>query len=199
MDDALFNLSGSAMDACVMEIPQLWNERTSTKILVKDGAIVEAGEKTHGVYGGVQFGLDRFTLGRQRAMPAASLSGMAMRPSAAVSAMRMPGAVPSRIAPSMLRMGARPSAAVSAMHMQAAVPSRIAPSMLRMGAGPSAAVSAMRMQAAVPSRIAPSMLRMGARPQGVDLNLDDFELANPENNWEGNVKSSEGLATIGSA
>merc|ERR1719195_783597 len=184
MDDALFNLSGSAKEAYCMEIPQLWNERSIAKIFVKDGAVVDAGAKKHGVYGGVQFGLDRFTLGRQRAMPAASLSGMAMRPSAAVSAMRMPGAVPLRIAPSMLRMGARPSAAVSAMHMQATVPSRIAPSMLRMGAGPSAAVSAMRMQAAVPSRIAPSMLRMGAGPQGVDLNLDDFELAKTESTWE---------------
>jgi len=46
-----------------LEIPQLWNERAYGKIRLEDGTIVEEGVSSglrHSVYGGVQFGLDRF-------------------------------------------------------------------------------------------------------------------------------------------
>merc|ERR1719201_2765242 len=45
-------------------VPQLWNERHCGKIRVQEGRVVEEDgateTKAHGVYGGVNFGLDRF-------------------------------------------------------------------------------------------------------------------------------------------
>jgi len=45
-------------------IPQLWNERCHSQIWIEDGNIIGAekgfGSRMHGVYGGVQFGLERF-------------------------------------------------------------------------------------------------------------------------------------------
>jgi len=63
-----------------LEIPQLWNERAYSKIRVEDGTIVEGGANfgaRRGIYGGVQFGLDRFNIVAPRAPPNVSLSGVA--------------------------------------------------------------------------------------------------------------------------
>lgn len=62
------------------QIPQLWNMRGNTSIQLKDGQLesVATGIKSslRGIYGGVQFGLDKFQLSqRQQGLPAkASLS-----------------------------------------------------------------------------------------------------------------------------
>lgn len=49
-----------------LEIPQLWNRRSEFKVQVRDGEVVNAAKgingHIHGVYGGVDFGLDRFSL-----------------------------------------------------------------------------------------------------------------------------------------
>jgi len=62
-----------------LEIPQLWNERHIGKIKLQDGTIVD-GEKgvetmKQGVYGGVDFGLDRFSVARPGRGPKSLLEG----------------------------------------------------------------------------------------------------------------------------
>jgi hypothetical protein len=66
MEEAWFNLAGEVEEASVMEIPQLWNERMHSKICIKDGIMngVDKDIHTHGLYGGVSFGLDRFNIGQ---------------------------------------------------------------------------------------------------------------------------------------
>jgi len=58
------NLVGEVKEMCAMEVPQLWNYREYLKMSVRDGEIVGEGrdgrvDRRHGVYGGVQFGLER--------------------------------------------------------------------------------------------------------------------------------------------
>merc|ERR1712050_683784 len=57
LQDAWFSLAKERDDKISnLEVPQLWNERTFSKIHVKDGAIVDPDEsicpRLHGVYGG---------------------------------------------------------------------------------------------------------------------------------------------------
>jgi len=55
-----------AATACLADVPQLWTDRCHSKVRVEDGAILGAqegvGPSIHCVYGGVQFGLERFML-----------------------------------------------------------------------------------------------------------------------------------------
>lgn len=64
LDEAWFYLGAPARQDCVLEIPQLWNERTRASIQVQHGTIVGAEQgvapKMHGVYGGVEMGLEKF-------------------------------------------------------------------------------------------------------------------------------------------
>mmetsp|Transcript_51293 Transcript_51293/g.164231 ORF Transcript_51293/g.164231 Transcript_51293/m.164231 type:complete len:617 (-) Transcript_51293:466-2316(-) len=66
LDESWFALADDEMAPCVMEIPQLWNERSYSQIHVKDGQIQDAGHgvgaRLRGVYGGVEFGVDRMQL-----------------------------------------------------------------------------------------------------------------------------------------
>mmetsp|Transcript_21474 Transcript_21474/g.66992 ORF Transcript_21474/g.66992 Transcript_21474/m.66992 type:complete len:634 (+) Transcript_21474:1-1902(+) len=63
-----------------LEIPQLWNERSHCQIRVKDGKLVDVEEgvstRRHGVYGGVQFGLEEAVgeLSREPLFSAAALT-----------------------------------------------------------------------------------------------------------------------------
>lgn len=70
LEDSWFRL-WSRPDADVarqlsLEIPQLWNERLESKIQLQNGQLVDAergvASNVRSVYGGVQFGLDRFSL-----------------------------------------------------------------------------------------------------------------------------------------
>jgi len=58
LDDCWFSMAEEEVSTCVMEIPQLWNERAYSKVHVQDGQIRGIDEgiapQTHGVYGGVQ-------------------------------------------------------------------------------------------------------------------------------------------------
>jgi len=58
---------------CILEIPQLWKDRTHSELRVKDGAIVDAQKgvsaSTVSLYGGVEFGLGRFTVPPGRRAP----------------------------------------------------------------------------------------------------------------------------------
>eukprot|EP00440_Ansanella_granifera_P034895 gb/GFBE01037854.1/.p1 GENE.gb/GFBE01037854.1/~~gb/GFBE01037854.1/.p1 ORF type:complete len:1031 (+),score=267.56 gb/GFBE01037854.1/:1-3093(+) len=64
------------------EIPQLWNMRGNSRIQVRNGRVVDMytgrmGE-LHAIYGGVQFGLDRFELSQRHALQGQSGPGMQM-------------------------------------------------------------------------------------------------------------------------
>merc|ERR1719229_931214 len=129
LEDAWFNLADSSMGACALEVPQLWNERFYSQVQVQDGAIAKAEEgmcpRMHGVYGGVQFGLDRFTVGARPATLSATVvgaRGVAPRVSAALSmATSVTGGLR---APTMMR---------AASAMRAGVPSARAAVSMRAG------------------------------------------------------------------
>jgi hypothetical protein len=210
LEDAWFNLADPSMGACALEVPQLWNERFYSQVHVQDGAIVKAEEgmnpRMHGVYGGVQFGLDRFTVGARPATLSAAVvgaRGVAPRVSAALSmATSVTGGLR---APTMMR---------AASAMRAGVPSARAAVSMRaggvargvafgldrftVGARPatlSATVvgargvaprvsAALSMATSVTGGLrAPTMMRAASAmragvpsARGVDLNLDEFTL-----------------------
>lgn len=66
LDEAWFTTVASSRSTQSLRIPQLWNERRHSQIQMSDGRIKDWDEgivrRTHGVYGGVQMGLDRFPL-----------------------------------------------------------------------------------------------------------------------------------------
>jgi hypothetical protein len=207
MDEAWLDLAGEASNDCWMEVPQLWNERRSAQIQVQHGKIVDSKEapacKARGVYGGVSFGLSKFTL-----------SSAALRPSART----MPSA-PVRAVPSISLSDLRTASALVAS-LQAAAPPAVVPEAQAVGlAGPAAGAPGMPSgmpgmpmmrpgaviaapsvpmpSAKFPSALA-SRLRMTAGaigqlglgvgaagkpspldPAGVDLNLDSFSLDEP--------------------
>mmetsp|Transcript_43762 Transcript_43762/g.126445 ORF Transcript_43762/g.126445 Transcript_43762/m.126445 type:complete len:1161 (+) Transcript_43762:61-3543(+) len=63
LEESWFTLAGETREAGPMEVPQLWNERSYSKIHVKDGKLVDAergiSTSMHGVYGGVAFQLEQ--------------------------------------------------------------------------------------------------------------------------------------------
>eukprot|EP00421_Protoceratium_reticulatum_P021526 CAMPEP_0168383302 /NCGR_PEP_ID=MMETSP0228-20121227/13833_1 /TAXON_ID=133427 /ORGANISM="Protoceratium reticulatum, Strain CCCM 535 (=CCMP 1889)" /LENGTH=1159 /DNA_ID=CAMNT_0008396449 /DNA_START=91 /DNA_END=3569 /DNA_ORIENTATION=+ len=68
LKDAWFQLAGAARTGESMVLPQLWSDRCHSQVRVQDGKIVEADtcfdKQKHCVYGGVEFGLDRFSISR---------------------------------------------------------------------------------------------------------------------------------------
>mmetsp|Transcript_71854 Transcript_71854/g.166253 ORF Transcript_71854/g.166253 Transcript_71854/m.166253 type:complete len:997 (-) Transcript_71854:140-3130(-) len=66
LDDAWFSFESQGSPACCLEIPQLWNERYRSQLRAQDGKVVGVdglGRKSvRGVYGGVEFGIDKFDL-----------------------------------------------------------------------------------------------------------------------------------------
>merc|ERR1712232_743793 len=104
-----FELPDEAIPACCLEVPQLWSERFRSQIHMEDDRIMEAEKATHtdtniGVYGGVQFGLDRFSLSQARA-------GAPLARAASLSSTMLP----SRAGGISASLGAR--AGISAMSM----------------------------------------------------------------------------------
>jgi len=80
LDDFWFNLADEEMAPCVMEVPQLWNERSLSKVHVKDGQIVNSGDfaRILGVYGGVEMALPALPVAPLR-QPAAPIQARAIR------------------------------------------------------------------------------------------------------------------------
>jgi len=155
--DAWFNVGEARADALDhLEIPQLWNQRHVGKIRVRDGKIVDGvkgiGTTMHSVYGGVSFGLDRFKV----AAPARVSRAMLDRGAAYSRAMLDRGDVRS---PGAMVLGG-PSPLTSSQAFAAR------------GARPLGAAAWTLGAAAIRPSGGP-----GGGPQGVDLNLDKFELS----------------------
>merc|ERR1719422_2783219 len=136
IDQFWFDFAADAKPICCLEVPQLWNDHFRSD---------QTGTR---VYGGVQFGLDRFSLAQTRA-------GAPMARAASLSATMMR-------APTGVRAGI--SATLRAPGISAALGAR-------------AGISATSLAPSVfpqAFRAAPGALRTA---RGVDLNLDQFNLS----------------------
>jgi len=127
LEDAWFGPAPEAGGGCGLEVPQLWNERAFSEIHVRDGTIVHPDDSicpnVRGVYGGVEFGLERAGI---PAVPRVT----ARIPSTGVAATSQFPALAKRAMEKMqpLALAGLPAGAVPAL-------SRAAP-MLSIGAGP---------------------------------------------------------------
>mmetsp|Transcript_102725 Transcript_102725/g.295790 ORF Transcript_102725/g.295790 Transcript_102725/m.295790 type:complete len:589 (+) Transcript_102725:2-1768(+) len=149
-----FTAGGEVSPAYCMEVPQLWNDHCFARICVEDGEIVDDKKQSgvlsrrHGLYGGVDFGIDRFRLAAPSRVATSVIAGRAAlgRPASSLMATTASG----------LSMGpARQFARLTG-------PLAMAPT--RVSAPLSMGLSAP--------------LRAGlAGPQGVDLSLEKFNLS----------------------
>jgi len=84
VDSAIVNMANEKRSTCPMEIPQLWNERLQSQVQLKDGVITDMNNvvdtSIHGIYGGVAFGLEKFSLARPGVPSRSVLAGVATRP-----------------------------------------------------------------------------------------------------------------------
>jgi hypothetical protein len=87
LEESWFHLSVIKDITCSMEVPQLWNHRVRGKVL-ESGKTQTTKAHTHSVYGGVNFGLNKFTLsGRlQRAPSITAQAGLTTGRSSATPA-----------------------------------------------------------------------------------------------------------------
>jgi len=181
LQEAWFKLGEPKDSACCLEVPQLWNDRCFSKVHIKDGSIVASEQtneaKVHSVYGGVDFGIDRFRLAAPSRIATSVVAGRAAlgRPSSTLMATSQAGlaAAPSRqftrlaaplsaratlTAPSRLAapLSARAGLAAPLSAMAAARPatSLMATSRLSMGAPQARLAAPLRASMAAPSRLA---------------------------------------------
>merc|ERR1719454_1493422 len=196
LEESWFNL-GSVEEVCSLEVPQLWNERVHSQIHIKDGSIQrDHSMMTHGVYGGVQFGLDKFHLATSVGRAGASIQAGMPQQRLAFGLGRKPG-VASVSNIMSLASGAQfapPSAALSATTLPPA----------RLGAALSAASIGAPRITALSAGV--SAMPGAPRLQGVDLRLDKFDLSDAKRvslevqagSWGGQVKSLDECCAVGS-
>mmetsp|Transcript_45781 Transcript_45781/g.116319 ORF Transcript_45781/g.116319 Transcript_45781/m.116319 type:complete len:649 (-) Transcript_45781:203-2149(-) len=154
-----FQLAAAESPAYCMEVPQLWNDRCYSTIEVKDGVIFSAGkgddvvQRRQSMYGGVDFGIDRFRLSAPSRVATSVVAGRAAlgRPASSLMATTAAG-----LSMGPARQFTRLAGPLSTMGM--AAPSRLA--------APFSAIS-----------MAGSLRSAALAPQGVDLNLDKFNLS----------------------
>ncbi|CAK0896809.1 unnamed protein product [Prorocentrum cordatum] len=81
LEESWFGLSRVVEPACSLEVPQLWNERYHAAIAVQGGGVEEqvVAPQVRGVYGGVQFGLERFSVGARAASTSVQLGRVGAR------------------------------------------------------------------------------------------------------------------------
>mmetsp|Transcript_55096 Transcript_55096/g.172754 ORF Transcript_55096/g.172754 Transcript_55096/m.172754 type:complete len:565 (+) Transcript_55096:1-1695(+) len=154
LEDAWFQFEASDSSACCLEIPQLWNERYRAQLRVQDGKVVDGSDvgakSVRGVYGGVEFGLDKFDLSRP------------------TQNWRLRSAV-GPLAPTVgLRLPAPRSVAAPVLETALARAARVVPTARGV---PEAAVAVPRFSKRVKG--------VGAA-RGVDLSLEKFDLSAPE-------------------
>ncbi|CAK0800481.1 unnamed protein product [Prorocentrum cordatum] len=213
LDDSWFNLASAFEGSKVTKVPQLWNERYHARVQVRDGTIDEddLNPRMHGVYGGVQFGLEKFTVGARAASASVQFArvgarGPMPRVSAALSmATSVTGGLrtPAMRAAVSMRAGGVPRGVQFGLE-KFTVGARAASASVqfaRVGArGPMPRVSAALSMATsvtgglrTPAMRAAVSMRAGGVPRGVDLNLDGFELSEAEQSSE-MILSQVGLA-----
>jgi len=168
LDSTWFDLAERVTDAGVMEIPQLWNERHTTQIQMEGGKIADSEVKGRNVMGGVDFGLDRFSVAAPRVGAMGAVAArLGPRAAARVGPM---GRAPS------LTFGGPARAVAQTLSGVAGVSGS-----LRAVAGPSAVFSGRSAMAPRIGGFAPRLSGFAASqltaPQGVDLNLDNFNLS----------------------
>mmetsp|Transcript_63573 Transcript_63573/g.116084 ORF Transcript_63573/g.116084 Transcript_63573/m.116084 type:complete len:1237 (+) Transcript_63573:73-3783(+) len=126
-----FDLVGDVKEICPMEVPQLWNHREHSKIVVNDGNVEladEDGQELHhcqGLYGGVNFGLERAAVSMPSMISRGRLSTTTLSAKPALSATKLAPAASVAAAgvsmPSMISRGrmaslaARPAVGLSAV------------------------------------------------------------------------------------
>jgi hypothetical protein len=132
LEECWFTLAANKEIACSLEVPQLWNERVRSEVHVEEDGKILDDKVMHGVYGGVQFGLDKFSLSTSVARQASVQAGLSQH-RLAFGLSRRAGLAPASYIQSMASGAhfAPPSAALSAAAVRPA----------RLGA-PSAALSA---------------------------------------------------------
>lgn len=234
LEPAWFNLAAEEEVACSMEVPQLWNERTHALVKVGGGRSAtrwnaECRESigVHGVYGGVQFGLEKFSLatsvGQSRVAAGLSASrlpmGLSRKPAGSLTSVSALGLTPTAAAPLAavakpnLRQMAVSRSPLTSLH--AAVPSNYSPAV---AAAPLAmsAIGAPRLASMVKSPV-PAGLSLGKPTQapalssdplkGVDLRLDNFDLSSAKHvsleaqsgSWGDLVKPLDDCTNLGEA
>eukprot|EP00403_Amphidinium_massartii_P030493 CAMPEP_0178387574 /NCGR_PEP_ID=MMETSP0689_2-20121128/9144_1 /TAXON_ID=160604 /ORGANISM="Amphidinium massartii, Strain CS-259" /LENGTH=957 /DNA_ID=CAMNT_0020007943 /DNA_START=58 /DNA_END=2931 /DNA_ORIENTATION=+ len=179
VDEILLEKSQSIQTArgCA-EVPQLWNEHLFPVIEVRDGRILENTKqsdhsKVRSVYGGIDFGLDRFVAG---APARASTIAWASIPSSAFAP--RPAQPDLQVQPVLLPISlTQPTRALAAISLEA--PAR--PVRARPPTGVSLEVTPGRPEAGQrPARPRPGRRpprRAPIDPQGVDLGLEEFNLS----------------------
>uniref|UniRef100_A0A7S1LMS8 Uncharacterized protein n=1 Tax=Alexandrium catenella TaxID=2925 RepID=A0A7S1LMS8_ALECA len=174
LQDEWFKPPAEGRDACCLEIPQLWNERYHSQIRVQDGKIMDAGKagykSVNGVYGGVEFGIDKFDLSQPT-------QNFRLRTVVAPSAPTMG-----------LRLPAPRSVAAPVLETALARAARVVPT----GRGVPGAEAI-----AVP-RFSKRVKGVGAA-RGVDLALDQFDLSAPGKVAASFQSSGAGSACLGGA
>lgn len=198
-DTSWFDLAGNLESACCLEVPQLWNDRCYSQVAVRDGTILEATApkaaiRQHCVYGGVDFGIDRFRLSVPSRIATSVVRGRISigAPSAtlmASSRQRLtlgPYQATALLGP--VDTGAAPAAAPSRVATSIGVPQRLA-----------APISSMSISAGLRAPSGALSMTAGLRaPQGVDLSLDKFNLTTPTM-ASGEVQSQDAELVIGEA
>lgn len=210
VEESWFNLAGEMEEACALEIPQLWNERVHSQIRVRDGEILDSklGCQMRGIYGGVQFGLDKFKVDqlqpRKSMMPPASaslgatgLGGVARRGLLAGGVLArsgIPGSVSQApLSGALQAMSTAPRMAVPIMQASMAAPSLAGPlaagmANLAMPTPPrvSQPLGLSSLSAGIGTNIPLAGGSTIGHPRGVDLNLNQFSLDTVEQMAEGN-------------
>jgi len=132
LPETWLEIARESREFCPLEVPQLWNEREYSKLRVHDGGIEdESKDKNrhgrHGIYGGVNFGLDKAGVAVSPIVrgPAAGLSSIAtggIRVAPAAARLVTSGLVPLASAPSTAAtapglLASRPAVGLAAMAM----------------------------------------------------------------------------------
>jgi len=176
LGEAWFGLAdeNASAAACCMEVPQLWHVREKAWVQVENDQVMVPCSSMHGLYGGVDFGINRFRLSTPSRLSTSVTAGRAVlgRPASSLMATRSAG-----LTTGPARQFARLSQPLASTMSAAA--SRAGLGVPRVSAG----------------------LTMG-KPQGVDLDLNTFNLSAvtaSSGRYGGAVQASDGAAHIGSS
>jgi len=177
LSETWFTHEGALKDGCCsLEVPQLWNDRYMANISLKDGTVaIDKAPRVHGLYGGVDFGIDRFRLSAPSRVATSVVAGRAVlgRPASSLMATSR-----TELSVAPARQFARLSAPLTATMPMSA-------SRANLGGVPRVAAS----------------LNMGV-PQGVDLNLDQFNLSVPTEDgchWQDTIQVQDETVAVGEA